>query len=192
MRSVQVHFPSGREVLSSYWGFLQHGGLVLREPRDLCEGDAVVLEVRIKSLKQAFRLVGQVVKRTIAATADEPRAFVKFGEGQDQETMLNAAWADSHDVPQRKHRRYPLGREVHYVELGAQLASPLRGRLLNVSPGGCRLKGVTTFPTGARVRVDAMGLALDGQVRWSTPGGEMGIEFTRPDLVVQALLDNSR
>jgi len=171
MRSIQVHFPSGREVLSSYWGFLHQGGLVLREAEDLSEGDDVVLDVRIKSLK--------------------PRAFVEFAGGQDQEVMLNAAWADSHDVPQRKHRRYPVGgREVRYAAADApdKLAC---GHLLNVSPGGCRLKGATVLPKGARVQLNAQGLYLEGQVRWSSPAGEMGIEFSRPDLVIQALLDQA-
>lgn len=184
MRSVSVQFPSGREVLSSYWGFLHHGGLVLREPKDLSEGDSIVLDVKIKSLKATYRFTGKVVKRT----QEESRAFVAFNHGQDQEVMLNAAWADTHDVPQRKHRRYPVGREVRYTDANAP-ATQHRGRILNVSPGGCRLKGAAPLPTGARVRVSALGLSLDGQVRWSTAAGEMGIEFARPDLVVQALLD---
>ena len=37
----------------------------------------------------------------------------------------------------------------------------------------------------------ALGLDLEGQVRWSTPGNEMGIEFAKPDLVVQAFLDRA-
>jgi hypothetical protein len=43
---------------------------------------------------------------------------------------------------------------------------------------------------GARVRVIAMGIELDGQVRWTAGGREMGIEFQKPALVVQALLNN--
>ena len=190
MRSVQVQFPSGREVLSSYWGFLKNGGLVLREPKDLNEGDSIVLDVRIKSLKQSYKFAGRVVKRTPVTTGDDHRAFVAFNEGQDQEVMLNAAWADTHDVPQRKHRRYPGGGDVRYATL-EQPSREVRGRILDVSPGGCRLKGSVALPVGARVRVNALGLELDGQVRWSTPGNEMGIEFSRPDLVVQALLDKS-
>ena len=45
MRSVQVQFASGREVLNSYWGFLRNGGLVLAEPWDLSEGDSVGFDV---------------------------------------------------------------------------------------------------------------------------------------------------
>jgi Tfp pilus assembly protein PilZ len=192
MRSVQVQFPSGREVLSSYWGFLKNGGLVLREPKDLNEGDSVLLDVKIKSLKQTYKFAGRVVKRTPFVTdgGDGQRAFVAFNEGQDQEDMLNAAWADTHDVPQRKHRRYPGGGDVRYATI-EHPSREVRGRILDVSPGGCRLKGPVALPVGARVRVNVLGLTLDGQIRWSTPGNEMGIEFSRPDLVVQALLDKS-
>jgi hypothetical protein len=185
-RRIQVQFPSGREVLGSYWGFLRNGGLVLPEASGLVEGDSIVLDVKIKSLKQSYRFAGRVVKRTI-----EERAFIAFNEGQDQESMLNAAWADSHDVPQRKHRRYPVLSEVRYSQSTASAGEGARGRILNVSPGGCRLKGPVALPVGARVRVTALGIDLDGQVRWTTPGSEMGIEFSRPDLVVQTLLDKT-
>lgn len=185
-RNVEVQFPSGREVLSSYWGFLKNGGLVIKDGKDLKEGDALILDVRIKSLKQSYRFAGRVVKRTL----DASRLFVAFDEGQDQEMMLNAAWADTHDVPQRKHRRYPgkLNAEVRYVA-EASPDRPGRGRVVDVSPGGCRLKGNVPIPVGSRIKVTATGIDLDGQVRWTTAGNEMGIEFFKPELVVQAFLD---
>jgi hypothetical protein len=190
MRNVTVQFPSGREVLGSYWGFLKNGGLVINETpatKDLAEGDSIVLDVKIKSLKQSYRFAGRVVKRAPA------RAFVAFNEGQDQESMLNAAWADGHDVPQRKHRRHLINEgtgEVRYAPVDA-LSQVARGRIIDVSPGGCRLKGTKSLPVGARVRVSTMGIDLDGQVRWTTKAGEMGIEFAKPELAVQALLGNT-
>jgi Tfp pilus assembly protein PilZ len=190
MRSIQVQFPSGREVLSSYWGFLENGGLVLRDPKDLNEGDSILLDVRIKSLKQTYRFAGRVVKRSPAPSTNEHKAFIAFNEGQDQQGMLNAAWADTHDVPQRKHRRYAGGGEVKYATADSP-GKPARGKILDVSPGGCRLKGTMHLPVGARVLVNALGIELEGQVRWTTPANEMGIEFSKPDLVVQALLDKS-
>jgi hypothetical protein len=186
MRTIEVRFPSGREVLGSYWGFLEHGGLVLKDPVSLSEGEAVLVEVRIQSLKQTYRLEGRVVRRG----ADGRRAFIAFNGGQDQQSMLNAAWADTHDVPQRKHRRYPSENEVSYAARGnGNGDEPHRGRLINVSPGGCRLRGSTPLPVGARLVVNASGILLEGQVRWCTPGNEMGIEFDRPEMVVQTLLD---
>ncbi len=185
MRSIQVQFASGREVLNSYWGFLRNGGLVLADPRDLSEGDSVVLDVKIKSLKRTYKLAAHVVKRA----PDGARAFVAFDEGQEQDLMLNAAWADSHEVPQRKHRRYPTGNQVLYAG-GAEVPTHA-GQILDVSPGGCRLRGPHILPVGARIRVLALGIELDGQVRWCAGGREMGVEFQKPALVVQALLDEA-
>ena len=54
MRSIQVQFASGREVLNSYWGFLRNGGLVLADPQNLIEGDDVIVDVKIKSLKRSY------------------------------------------------------------------------------------------------------------------------------------------
>jgi hypothetical protein len=185
MRSIQVQFASGREVLNSYWGFLRNGGLVLADPRDLSEGDSVVLDVKIKSLKRTYKLAARVVKRA----PDGARAFVAFDEGQEQDLMLNAAWADSHEVPQRKHRRYPTGNQVLYAGVGETPTHA--GQILDVSPGGCRLRGPHLLPVGARIRVLALGIELDGQVRWCAGGREMGVEFQKPALVVQALLDEA-
>jgi hypothetical protein len=190
-----VQFSSGREVLSSYWGFLDNGGLVLKD-EGLREGDSVLLDVRIKSLKASYRLEAHVVRRS----SPDGRAFVAFKERAQQDLMLNAAWADTHDVPQRKHRRLPVARamqrEVRYgrAERGsASTSSPgistiVEGQLLDVSPGGCRLRGSAVFPVGTKIRLHVEGGALEGQVRWATPGREMGVEFVRPDLVIEALL----
>ncbi len=183
MRSIQVHFASGREVLNSYWGFLRNGGLVLADPRDLVEGDSVLLDVKIKSLKRSYKIAARVVNRA----PDGQRTFVAFDAGQEQDVMLNAAWADSHEVPQRKHRRYPTGNSVLYGGNG-QTATHA-GQILDVSPGGCRLRGPQLFAVGTRVRVIALGIELAGQVRWTAGGREMGIEFQKPANVVQALLD---
>jgi hypothetical protein len=175
MRSVQVQFPSGREVLNSYWGFLQHGGLVLEEPADLREGDALVLDVKIRSLKQTWKFAASVVRRA----PDGVKAFVAFDEGQDQEVMLNAAWADTHEVPQRKHRRFPMTSDVRY-SAAEKADQEGHGRLMNLSRGGCRLKGTVGFAVGTRVRLEAGNFELFGKVRWATPGNEMGIEFVAP------------
>src|SRR5215475_13809039 len=188
MRSIQVQFASGREVLNSNWGFLKNGGLVFADPPvdDLSEGDTVVIDVKIKSLKRSYKLAARVVKRA----PEGNRAFVAFDEGQEQDVMLNAAWADSHEVPQRKHRRYPTGNKVLYSQM-AQPGATHAGQILDVSPGGCRLRGPHLLPVGAHVRVIAMGIELDGHVRWTAGGREMGIEFQKPAAVVQALLDAS-
>jgi len=177
MRNVNILFPSGRELLNSYWGFLQAGGLVIREPRDLKEGDRISLDVRSRSLKQTYKFGMHVVRRT--PDPEGEKIFVAFDEGQDQEVMLNAAWADTHEVPQRKHRRFHVTNAVTYF--GTEPPSPpLEGQMLNLSRGGCRVKGAAPLAVGTRVTVEAGGYKLTGKVRWTAPAGEMGIEFLTP------------
>lgn len=179
MRNVNVQFPSGRELLNSYWGFLQAGGLVLREPRDLKEGDHLAVDVKIRSLKQTYKFSMHVVRRAASGDAEGEKIFVAFDDGQDQEVMLNAAWADTHEVPQRKHRRFPVTNAVTYF--GTDPASPaLEGQMLNLSRGGCRVKGASPLSVGTRLTVEAGGYKLNGKVRWTAPSGEMGIEFLQP------------
>jgi hypothetical protein len=182
MRSVQVQYPSGREVLNSYWGFLEHGGLVLDEPRDLAEGDPIALDVRIRTLKQSYRFVAKVVRRA----SDGQRVFVAFDAGQEQDVMLNAAWADTHECPQRKHRRFVVTSEIRYA-VSDDPAHVGTGRLMNLSRGGCCFKGSQPVPVGARLRMSADGLELMGKVRWLTKSCEMGIEFV-PSPAAEQLL----
>jgi len=184
-----VHFPSGRELLASYWGFLRDGGLVLTEAQvslseppfaTLQEGDSLGLEVHIRTLKQTFEVFGRVVRRG----AD--RLFVAFtpDHGNDaidaKERMLNAAWADTHDVPQRKHRRLEGPGQVDFTVDGIDA----HGELLDLSPGGARLRGPARLPVGARVQLRLADETVEGQVRWSTRANEMGVEFSQPTVAV--------
>jgi hypothetical protein len=186
MRSKEIVFASGRELLNSYWGFLRHGGLVL-ERDDFQEGEALTLDVKILSLKKSYRLSAKVAR----LSSEGSRAFVAFDEGQIQDVMLNAAWADSHEVPQRKHRRYPFSTEVRYTPAKTDSDGAARGWMVNLSPGGCCLKGASAYPVGTPLRLVAHGIELNGLVRWTTAAREMGIEFTKPGSVVQALLDEA-
>jgi Tfp pilus assembly protein PilZ len=175
MRAVQVQFPSGRELLESYWGFLQNGGLVLREPRDLCEGDSLALDVKVRTLKQTYRLAAHVVRRD--GDGADARTFVAFDNGQDQETMLNAAWADTNEVPQRKHKRYPGGEHVRFF--ADDPGHPTDGKLMDFSAGGCSVRGELHVQVGDAVTVEANGVTVKGKVRW-VKTGEFGVEFLRP------------
>jgi hypothetical protein len=204
MRMVAVQFPSGREVLGSYWGFLKDGGLILgagpgldegvvslpAEAGQLSEGDPLVLDIRVRTLKTAYRLAGRLVRRS----PDGRRAFVAFASGQDQQALLDAAWADTYDVPQRKHRRYDQRAPIAYrLDGGAES----RGEMVDVSPGGLRVRAGAPLPVGARVQVRVLEEGLDndelhGKVRWSRGRNECGIELVRPAPIVQQLLNRKR
>jgi hypothetical protein len=183
MRVAQVEYPSGREMLRAYWGFLATGGLILGEPAGLAEGDAVRLDVKITSLKKVYHLTGHVKK------ADDGRALVAFDDDQAHGELLNAAWADSHGVPQRRHRRYDLGLQVRYRIGDAQG----RGRIVNLSRGGCCLEAEHTLRIGTRLHLEGEGFAIDGRVRWAKAASrQMGIEFSRfQDELVSCLTPSS-
>lgn len=205
MRTVAVQFPSGREVLGSYWGFLKDGGLILdaADPRSdgvvtgalpeidqLSEGEPLLLDIRVRTLKTAYRLAGRLVRRS----PDGRRAFVAFTSGQDQQALLDAAWADTYDVPQRKHRRYDQRAPIAYRLDGG---SESEGEMVDVSPGGLRLRARAPLPVGARVQLRLLEEGLDrdelhGKVRWSRGRNECGIELVRPAPIVQQLLNRKR
>ncbi len=171
MKSIQMQYPSGRELLGAYWGHLQGGGLVL-EGTNNAVGERVVVEVEIRSLKQNYRLSADVV------AVENQRSYLLFLPATgavDQQVMINAAWADTNDVPQRKHRRIATQREVRYLVGGAAST----GQLLDVSRGGCRIRGAAPLPIGATVHLEEAG-GLEGRVRWTTRACESGIEFSAP------------
>ncbi len=191
-----VHFPSGRELLASYWGFLRDGGLVLTEAlvslsdppfAALKEGDTLGLEVHIRTLKQTFGVFGRVVRRGadrlfVAFTPDGAGALHDANDAKER--MLNAAWADTHDVPQRKHRRLEGPGQIDFTVDGIGA----HGELLDLSPGGARLRGPAQLPVGARVQLRLADETVDGQVRWSTRANEMGVEFAQPTGAVFRLI----
>jgi len=170
MRTARIEYPSGREMLRAYWGFLATGGLVLPEPTDLVEGDEIRLDVKITSLKKVYHLTGHVKK------AEEGRALVAFDDEKAHDELLNAAWADSHGVPERRHRRYDLGLPVRYRIGDAEGV----GRIVNLSRGGCCLEAEHTLRVGTRLHLSGEGFAIDGRVRWAAGASRrMGIEFSR-------------
>src|SRR5437773_1476310 len=70
MRKARVEYPSGREVLKDYWGYLTSGGLVVADRSfgvtpgaGMSEGERVEIDVRIASLRKEYRLAGRVAAR---------------------------------------------------------------------------------------------------------------------------------
>ena len=187
MRTARVDFPSGRELLAAYWGFIGSGGLVVAEGTlevgaavEGDVGDPVVLEVRIASLRKEYRLAGHIRRK------DDLGAVVAFDEGQAQDMLLAAAWADGQDVPERRHRRWNVEVPVRFRSLDGEGA----GRLVNLSRGGCCLR--LDAPVGGHARIYIVGerFLVDGVIRWARSGNRLvGIEFGsfHEDLVHQIL-----
>ena len=168
LRTARIDFPSGREVLAAYWGFLSSGGLVVVDA-DLDEGDPVLLEVRIASLRKRFRIAGKV-RRKLAG-----RVVVAFEAGQLQDVLFNAAWADCNGVPERRHRRWEANLPVRFRSEGAEG----EGLIVNVSRAGCCLEAGTNLRFGSRVHLIGPDFETECRVRWSHPSRRLlGLEFT--------------
>ena len=198
MRKARVEYPSGREVLKDYWGFLTSGGLIVGDrsfigaavgtaaaggqamPLDgPAEGEPVVLDVRIASLRKEYRLAGRVRRRSGGSSA------IAFDAGQSQDALLNAAWADGEDVPERRHRRYGVNGQARYRVADREGVA----RLVDVSRGGCCLAATLPLRVGTRVFVELAGAWVEGRVRWSSgQSATAGVEFARFQEELVALL----
>jgi hypothetical protein len=167
-------------MLAAYWGYLGPGGLLLGERAGFDDGDAVVLDIKIRSLKKEYRVPGRVRKH-------EGRAFVEFDGGNAAHAMLNAAFADSQDTPERRHARRLLDIPVKY-RIGHAAAE---GRMVNISRGGCCLIVGAALRPGTRMNIEldhhGERVAINARVRWaSARNHQIGVEF---DQFEDALLD---
>ncbi len=176
-KAVSVNFPSGKDVLNAYWGYLANGGLVIRDPAGLSEGDAVALEVFIESLQQRYHLRGQVVRRPNLDATARGQAVIAFDPGEPHDLLLSAAWADTDKVPARKHRRHAVEAAIH-IRSAQDL---LDGRLINVSRGGCCVRVRTSAPhrigAGTEISLVLDGIEIAGLVRWAR-SADFGLEFS--------------
>jgi hypothetical protein len=185
-KSIAVTFSTGKDVLNAYWGFLSNGGLVIQDASGLREGERVRLRVTIESSKKMYELKGQVVRRPDFSSPGESvqalidRAVIEFNPGEPHDLLLSAAWAETDNVPARKHRRYPADRKVELRVSGREDAGS--GRVLNISMGGCCVHLATApsgLAAGAQVNVAYHGQTVAGVVRWSR-ADDLGIEFDTP------------
>jgi hypothetical protein len=178
-KSLNVTFPSARELLSSYWGLLANGGLVLPSRQGLREGDRVDIDVTIESSGQRCALKGHVVRRAPHDPSASDRVVIAFDPGEPQDMLLSAAWAEIENVPARRQRRFPLDVDIRFA--AAPDGSELSGRLVNLSLGGCCLRVPRSqdgkkVPVGAPLTLISSKSKLVGIVKWSD-GSCRGIEF---------------
>jgi Tfp pilus assembly protein PilZ len=179
VKSIEITFTTGREVLQAYWGFLSNGGLVLHEEHGLELGDPVALRVTIASSQREYKLRGHVVRRPDVSHASPERTVIEFAPGEPHDLLLSAAWSETDNVPARRHRRQHVDREIG-VRTPEAGVTPLHGRLLNVSLGGCCVNvagGANRVRAGDMVELLATGgTTAQGLVRWQR-ADDLGIQF---------------
>jgi Tfp pilus assembly protein PilZ len=178
LKSIDITFTTGRDVLKAYWGFLSNGGLVLQEEHDLELGDPVALKVTIASSQREYRLRGHVVRRPDVSHTSPERTVIEFAPGEPHDLLLSAAWAETDNVPARRHRRQPVDREIA-VRVPNGGANPISGRLLNVSLGGCCVNvtgGAHRVRAGESIELVAGQTSAHGLVRWQR-ADDLGVQF---------------
>lgn len=179
MRVLRVAYEAGRDLFDVFWNFLQSGGVIVPSSGGAMEGEPVLAAVRIRSLKKEWHF-----RSRIARLGGDGRAWVAFDPGQEQEAMVNAAWADTYAVPERKHRRYSVRADVNWRQkTDPDLRASLRkATITNLSRGGCCLETDERLPVGTVIRVEGDNLSVDAQVRWAKrpPSRELGLEFATP------------
>jgi hypothetical protein len=172
---VEVTFPTGADVLGSYWGSLSHGGLVL-PGLSVKLGTPITIIVMIESSAQMMELTGRVVQHSGRASTGEC-TYVAFDEHAPHGQFLDLAWADSGGTQPRQHVRKPVFRVVS-VSVGD--VAPIAAKLVNVSDGGCcvqvRNADDMVIATGDPVVVSAAGGPARGRVRWRS-GMDLGVQF---------------
>jgi len=98
---------------------------------------------------------------------------IAFDAGQ-QELMLNAAWADSQGVPERRHRRFHVDLPVHFSSGEAEGMA----RLFNLSRGGAGLMVDARLRSGSPIQISCAEFTAAGRVRWVSPHShQVGVEF---------------
>ena len=97
-----------------------------------------------------------------------------------------------------RSRRLPLHAQVHWEALDGSQMEGRKGRLVNLSSGGCCVEGVALPSAGTQVLLttepegERGALRLLGRVRWTErpEGGFMGVEFVGTAPGVSELLSS--
>lgn len=172
VKDVAVHFGSGQEVLSSYWGYLSDGGLIVDDSGGLAVGEEIALRVTIESSRSQYLFRGRVVRHEL----DDGRAVIAFLPGEPHDMLLTDALSETDDVPARRMRRFRVDLEAE-VRTGEDLA---RVRIVNVSEGGCCLELPPDVPSGLQVgssvAIRCESFAAQGTIVWSR-NRERGVRF---------------
>ena len=184
--AIDVCFGNGEDLLSSYWGYLTGGGLIISDP-GLEVGQALSMRVSIDSSSSQYRLRGTVVKRE----PESDKAIIAFRAGEAHDMLLSEALADSEDVAPRRHARFDV--ECPVVATGDVAEGQALVTLINLSrEGGCLLlpeSGRGTMAIDSEVAIQHKDIHALGTVVW-TRNLERGLRLSADEALplLKALL----
>lgn len=127
---VVVDFADGEQLLTSYWGYLTGGGLIIDDP-GVEVGEPIALQVTIKASSTRLRLEGTVVKRE----PDSNKSIVAFRAGEAHDMLLSQAMSQSENVAPRRYARFTVNQSVKVSIMGSEVSV----MLVNLSQEGCCL-----------------------------------------------------
>jgi hypothetical protein len=164
---IEVRFDSGQDVLSSYWGYLANGGLVIGNDDEIEVGRPVHLDVVIASAGARYNLLGKMIRRH----PDGSKMVVAFEPDQPHDMLLTEALAETENVPPRQHRRYR-------IDLSGRMGER-EIRVVNVSRGGLGMTYAGDLPgvIGQVLVVTCEERTFEGTIQWIN-AREIGIRFT--------------
>ena len=175
---VAVDFADGEQLLTSYWGYLTGGGLIIDDP-GVEVGEAIALQVTIGSSETRLRLEGHVVKRE----PDTNKSIIAFRSGEAHDMLLSEAMSQNDNVAPRRYARFSINEKVKTNVDGEDYEVVL----VNLSQEGCCLlidaKCKQTFEVGAEVVVMHGDTHAVGSVVWSRNrdrGLRLSIDEARP------------
>jgi hypothetical protein len=175
--AIDVDFANGEELLTSYWGYLTGGGLIIADP-GVEVGEAIALQVTIESSSTKLRLEGTVVKRE----PDTQKTIIAFRQGEAHDKLLSEAMAESENVAPRRYARFSINRSVK-TKAGDRECEV---NLVNLSLEGCCLllsEAGEGFDVGEEVILMHGDTHAVGSVVWSRElerGLRMSSDESRP------------
>lgn len=175
---VAVEFADGEQLLTSYWGYLTGGGLIIDDP-GVEVGEAIALQVTIGSSSTRLRLEGHVVKRE----PDTNKSIIAFRSGEAHDMLLSEAMSQSDNVAPRRYARFSINETVK-TSVDGEVYEVM---LVNLSQEGCCLliddKCKQAFEVGTEVVVMNGDTHAVGSVVWSRNrdrGLRLSIDEARP------------
>lgn len=158
MKTMEVRYASGQDVLKAYWGYLTGGGLRLSAVGGVGRGDEVCVRVVNEASGACATLLGEVMCETAAGDL-----LVAFSSPDSQQCLFTAALSDL------------------LVDVEGMIAQPTaagtrrrRGRITSVSRQGCRIatgdEEENEFALGTHVEFDGSGIHVGGYIVASGSG----------------------
>lgn len=193
-RLLLTRFKSGEELLERYLDDLPHGGFFVPTRKILEPGEAAILDVRMRLVRDRVLLRGEVAWRRRGQRRTGVRAGLGIAllasEAGKAEHLLRLVRGEADPgVAQRRHERLPVSVRVDWRVPSESDWHP--SSVEDIGTGGAFIRTSERPPAGTSIVLEFVppgSLApqsIEGRVAWErkTPGAEgIGVEFRCRDI----------